>query len=105
MKGLGDMGHLLRQAKQLQEQLQSKQAEIQELKLAASAGGGMVTATVSGTGELIDLSLEREVVDPNDIEMLTDLIIAAVQQAQATARSKSEEILGPLAQGMGMPRP
>jgi len=105
MKGLGDMGQLLRQAKQLQEQFQHKQAEIQALRVSASAGGGMVTATVNGQGELADLKIEPEVVDPDDLEMLTDLVVAAVQQAQRTARKQAEELLGPLAQGMGIPVP
>jgi DNA-binding YbaB/EbfC family protein len=103
MKGLGDMGQLLRQAKQLQAQFQAKQAEIQALRVSASSGGGMVTATVSGQGDLIDVAVEREVVDPEDVEMLTDLLLAAVQQAQADARAKAEEILGPMTQGMGIP--
>ena len=63
----------------------------------------MVTATVTGQGELIDLALEREIVDPEDIDMLKDLVIAAVQEAQKKAQEVSQERLGPLAQGMGLP--
>ena len=103
MKGLGNMGNLMKQAKQLQEQLAQAQAEIAEMRVEASAGGGMVTATVNGKGELIDLAIEREVVDPEDIEMLADLVIAAVQESQRQASQKAEEHLGPLAQGFGMP--
>jgi len=103
VKGLGNMGNLMKQAKQLQEQLAQAQAEIAEMRVEASAGGGMVTATVNGKGELIDLAIEREVVDPEDIEMLADLVIAAVQESQRQASQKAEEHLGPLAQGFGMP--
>ena len=92
----------MKQAKQIQEQLEQAQAEIAEMRIETSAGGGMVTATVSGRGDLVDLSIEREVVDPDDTEMLVDLIIAAVQEAQQQAKSESEQRLGPLAQGFGL---
>ena len=103
MKNLGGMGNIMKQAKKLQEDLAKAQAEIAEMKVEASAGGGMVSATVTGQGELIGLSIEREVVDPEDIEMLTDLLVAAVQEAQQKAQALSQEKLGPLAQGMGLP--
>jgi DNA-binding YbaB/EbfC family protein len=97
------MGNIMKQARRLQEELAKAQAEIAEMKVEASAGGGMVTATVTGQGELIDLALEREIVDPEDIDMLKDLVIAAVQEAQKKAQEVSQERLGPLAQGMGLP--
>lgn len=103
MKNLGGMGNIMKQAKKLQEDLAKAQAEIAEMKVEASAGGGMVSATVTGQGELIGLAIEREVVDPEDIEMLTDLLVAAVQEAQQKAQALSQEKLGPLAQGMGLP--
>lgn len=103
MKGMGNMGNLMRQAKKLQEDLEKKQAEIAEMKIETSAGGGMVTATVNGRGELSNLSIEREVVDPEDVEMLVDLILAAVQEAQSNAQKKAQEMLGPLTQGMNIP--
>ena len=79
------------------------QAEIAEMKVEATAGGGMVTATVTGQGELVGLLIEKEVVDPEDIDMLTDLLIAAVQEAQQKAQTLSQEKLGPLTQGMNLP--
>ncbi len=100
MKGMGNMGHLMKQVKKLQEEMERKQAEINEMRLDASSGGGMVTATVNGRGKLHALKIEAEVIDPEDPEMLVDLILAAVQQAQRDAEEKSEELLGPLAQGM-----
>ena len=103
MKNLGGMGNIMKQARRLQEELEKAQAEIAEMKVEAAAGGGMVTATVTGQGELIGLVLEKEVVDPEDIDMLTDLLIAAVQEAQKKAQTLSQEKLGPLAQGMGLP--
>ena len=103
MKGLGNLGNLMKQAKQMQEELAKAQTEIAEMRIEASAGGGMVTATVNGKGELMDLAIEREVVDPEDVEMLADLVIAAVQESQRQASEKAEERLGPLTQGFGMP--
>lgn len=101
MKGLGN---LMRQAKQLQEELAKKQAEIAAMRIDASSGGGMVTATVNGRGELVNLAIEKEVVDPSDVEMLVDLVVAAVQEAQKTAKERTQETLGPLTQGMQLPR-
>ena len=103
MKGMPNMGNLMRQAKKLQENLEKKQAEIAEMKIEASSGGGMVTATVSGKGELLNLAIEKEVVDPEDVEMLVDLVVAAVQEAQKNAQQKAQEMLGPLTQGMNLP--
>ena len=103
MKNLGGMGNIMKQARRLQEDLEKAQAEIAKMQVAASAGGGMVTATVTGQGELIGLALEKEVVDPEDIDMLTDLLIAAVQEAQKKAQVLSQEKLGPLTQGMNLP--
>lgn len=103
MKNFGGMGNIMKQARRLQEELEKAQAEIAEMKVEATAGGGMVTATVTGKGDLIGLTLEKEIVDPEDIDMLTDLLIAAVQEAQNKAQALSQEKLGPLAQGMGLP--
>lgn len=103
MKGLGNLGNLMKQAKKLQEELEKKQAEIGEMKIEASSGGGMVTATVNGRGELLNVAIEKEVVDPDDVEMLVDLVIAAVQEAQKNAKEQAEEKLGPLTQGMPLP--
>ncbi len=103
MKGMGNLGNLMKQAKKLQQELERAQAEIAEMKVEASAGGGMVTAIVNGRGELLNLKIEREVVDPEDIEMLVDLIVAAVQEAQKNAAEKAQEKLSPLTQGMNIP--
>ena len=103
MKGMGNLGNLMKQAKKLQQELERAQAEIAEMKVEASAGGGMVTAVVNGRGELLNLKIEREVVDPEDVEMLVDLIVAAVQEAQKSAVENAQEKLGPLTQGMNLP--
>jgi DNA-binding YbaB/EbfC family protein len=103
VKGLGNLGHLMKQAKQMQEELAKTQEEIAKLRVSGTSGGGMVTAIVSGAGELAGLQIEREVIDPEDPEMLVDLIVAAVQDAQRRAKTEAEERLGPLAQGFGLP--
>jgi len=103
VKGAGGFGNLMKQAKRLQEEMERAQTEIAAMRIEASAGGGMVTATVSGQGDLANLKIEREVVDPDDVEMLIDLIVAAVQEAQANAKQAAQEKLGPLAQGMNLP--
>jgi len=99
---MGNLGNLMKQAKRLQEELERTQAEIAEMKVSATVGGGMVSATVNGRGDLADLSIEREVIDPEESEMLVDLIIAAVQEAQKDAREAAEKRLGPMAQGFGL---
>lgn len=101
MKGVGNLAGLMKQAKKLQEDFERAQAEIAALRITAASGGGMVSATVNGKGELVGLSLEREVVDPADVEMLADLVVAAVQEAQRQAQEAAQVTLGPLAQGLG----
>jgi DNA-binding YbaB/EbfC family protein len=103
VKGTGGFGNLMKQAKRIQEEMERAQAEIAEMRVEASAGGGMVTATVTGQGDLTHLRIEREVVDPDDVEMLIDLIIAAVQEAQSNAREAAQHKLGPLTQGLNLP--
>lgn len=97
------MGNIMKQAKKLQEDLEKKQAEIAEMKIEASSGGGMVSAIVNGRGELLNLAIEKEVIDPDDVEMLVDLVVAAVQEAQKNAQERSSELLGPLTQGLNLP--
>lgn len=103
MRGMANLGNLVKQAKRLQEELEKTQAEIATMKVEASSGGGMVKATVNGRGELVDLVIEKDVVDPTDVEMLVDLVIAAVKEAQKKAQGLAEEKLGPLTRGMNLP--
>jgi len=103
VKAPGGFGNLMKQAKRLQEEMERAQAEIADMRIEATAGGGMVTATVSGQGDLVNLKIEREVVDPDDVEMLIDLVVAAVQEAQGNAKGAAQEKLGPLAQGLNLP--
>ncbi len=95
--------HLLQQAQQLQEQLVNAQAELAEAEVTGAAGGGLVTATVSGSGELKSLDIDPSVVDPEDVETLADLVVAAVRSATAEAKRVGEQKLGPIAGGLGGP--
>lgn len=104
--GTPDMSQLLQQAQQMQEQLMSAQAELAEAEVQGTAGGGLVTATVSGVGELRSLHIKPEAVDPDDTETLADLVVAAVHDATNNAQTVASEKLGPLSNmlgGGGMP--
>jgi nucleoid-associated protein EbfC len=98
----GDMSGLLAQAQAMQEQLMNAQQELAELQVEGSAGGGLVTATVTGAGELVGLVIKPEAVDPDDAETLADLIVAAVRDATNTAQAVAASKLGPLAGGLGI---
>jgi nucleoid-associated protein EbfC len=98
----GDMSGLLAQAQAMQEQLMNAQQELAELQVEGSAGGGLVTATVTGAGELVGLVIKPEAVDPDDTETLADLIVAAVRDATNRAQAVAASKLGPLAGGLGI---
>ena len=87
----GNMNNLLKQAQKMQEQMQKQAEELGEKTFAAAAGGGAVEATVNGKKELLSLKIDPEAVDPEDVEMLEDTIVAAVNEAikKAEADSKS----------------
>jgi DNA-binding YbaB/EbfC family protein len=98
----GDMSGLLAQAQAMQEQLLNAQQELAEMEVEGSAGGGLVTATVTGAGELVGLVIKPEALDPEDTETLADLILAAVRDATNKAQAVAASKLGPLAGGLGM---
>jgi DNA-binding YbaB/EbfC family protein len=98
-----DLGALMRQAQQLQANVQKAQEELATMTVDASAGGGMVTATVNGQFELVKLVVDKAVVDPSDVGMLQDLIIAAINQANAKMRETSKEKMAGLMGGMNIP--
>ncbi|HEU5355289.1 MAG TPA: YbaB/EbfC family nucleoid-associated protein [Actinocrinis sp.] len=96
------MGSLLQQAQQMQQQMEEAQRALGERKVTGSAGGGLVTATVTGLGELVDLKISPEAADPQDTETLADLVIAAVQAANEEAEKLQKDKLGPLGALGGM---
>jgi DNA-binding YbaB/EbfC family protein len=99
--GPPNMQQLMKQAQKMQEQLMAAQAELADATVEGSAGGGMVKATVSGSGELVSLTIDPSVVDPEDVETLTDLVVAAVRDASRAAQDLTAEKMGPLAGGLG----
>jgi DNA-binding YbaB/EbfC family protein len=99
--GMPDMQQILQQAQAMQEQLMSAQEELANAEATGSAGGGLVTAVVSGTGELKSVTIDPKVVDPEDVETLADLIVAAVRDAGGKANKLASEAMGPLAGGLG----
>jgi nucleoid-associated protein EbfC len=96
-----DMSSLLAQAQAMQSQLMEAQANLERQEVEGSAGGGLVTALVSGTGELLSLTINRAAVDPDDTETLADLIVAAVRDASENAKELAAQAMGPLAGGLG----
>ena len=98
----GDMSGLLAQAQAMQEQFLNAQEELAEMQIEGCAGGDLVTATVTGSGELLGLVIKPEAVDPSDTETLADLVVAAVRDATNKAQAVAASKLGPLAGGLGM---
>ncbi|MGW1513704.1 YbaB/EbfC family nucleoid-associated protein [Streptomyces sp. NPDC002394] len=99
--GQPNMQQLLQQAQKMQQDLARAQAELAATEVDGQAGGGLVKATVTGSGELRGLVIDPKAVDPEDTETLADLIVAAVQAANENAQQLQQTKLGPLAQGMG----
>ena len=95
----GNMNNLMKQAQRMQRQVEETTKELEEKEYSASAGGGAVTVTVSGKKEVLSVKLAEEVVDPDDIEMLQDLIVAATNEALQAAMSKLTGGLGGLGGG------
>jgi nucleoid-associated protein EbfC len=103
-----DLSQLMQQAQQMQEQLASAGEELADAEVTGSAGGGLVTVTLSGTGEVKAIKINPSAVDPDDVETLEDLIVAALHAAAEEQQQLAEQKLGPLAGGIpggfpGMP--
>ena len=101
--GMGNIQQLMQQAQRMQQQMAQKQAELAEKTVTAQSGGGMVTATVNGAHELLELSIDPDVIDPEDKEILEDMVVAAVNQAMQQAEEMAQQELGKLAGGMNIP--
>ena len=103
--GMGNMNNLMKQAQRMQRQMEEAQKELETREVSASSGGGAVTATVSGTKELLSVKIDPDAVDPDDVEMLEDMIVAAVNEAlrkmDEEARASLSRFTGGLPGGMG----
>jgi DNA-binding YbaB/EbfC family protein len=98
-----NMQQLLKQAQKMQQQMVSAQQELAETEVSGTAGGGLVTATVTGAGEVLGVKIDPKAVDPDDVESLEDLVVAAIRDASRAAAALAEQTMGPLTQGMGGP--
>ncbi|HEY7599695.1 MAG TPA: YbaB/EbfC family nucleoid-associated protein [Candidatus Limnocylindrales bacterium] len=97
------MGNLAKMAQQMQAEMARVQSELDALRLDGSAGGGAVRAVVSGRNELLELHIEREVIDPDDAEMLADLVTAAVNDGLRQVKERTEQMMGRVTGGMRLP--
>lgn len=97
----GNMNNLMKQAQRMQRQMEETTKELEEKEYSASAGGGAVTVTVSGKKEILSVKLSEEVVDPDDIEMLEDLIVAATNEALRKVEEEATSAMSKLTGGLG----
>lgn len=97
----GNMNNLMKQAQKMQKQMEEKTKELEEKQWEATSGGGAVTVTVSGKKEVLSVKLTEEVVDPDDIEMLEDLIVAATNEALRKMEDESNQVMGSITGGLG----
>ena len=97
--GSPNMQALLKQAQAMQAQMAEAQEKLAATELTGTAGGGLVTVTVSGSGEITALKIDAKAVDPDDVETLEDLVLAAIRDGQAQASELGEQTMGPVAGG------
>ena len=103
MLGRGGMGNIMKQAQMMQKRMAQMQQELEERRIEATSGGGMVKAVVSGKQQLISLTIDPKAVDPEDVEMLQDLVVAAVSEALKQSQKMSEEEMGKITGGLNLP--
>ncbi len=103
MKGLGNIGDIMKQAQNMQKKMEDIKANLQERVVDATSGGGMVTAQMNGKLELLSIKIDKEVVDPEDIQMLEDLVLAAVSQVVKKAQDIYQTEMNKLAGGVNIP--
>jgi DNA-binding YbaB/EbfC family protein len=97
------MKEMMRQAQLLQKKMARLQEELAAKEIEASVGGGMVRAVANGKPEIVSISIEKEVVDPDDVEMLQDLVVSAVNEALSRAKEMSDAEMGKITGGLKMP--
>ena len=99
--GQPNMQQIMKQAQKMQQQVATAQAELAEAELTGTAGGGLVTVRLTGLGEFKAVKIDPKAVDPDDVETLEDLILAAVHNGTEAVRQLTEEKMGPVTGGMG----
>ncbi len=99
----GGMGNMMKQVQQMQAKMAQMQAELENAELEASAGGGMVKVVVNGKNEIKSITIDPEVVNPEDVEMLQDLIVAALNQARVKTQEMQQQQMSSLTGGLSIP--
>lgn len=103
MRGMGNMQNMMKQMQKMQKKMAEAQEELGQKTLEGTAGGGMVTVTVTGHKEVVDVKINPEAVDPDDVEMLQDLILAAVNDAMKKIDELTNSTMGQFTKGMNLP--
>ncbi|HHV37186.1 MAG TPA: YbaB/EbfC family nucleoid-associated protein [Candidatus Cloacimonetes bacterium] len=103
LPGGKNMNQLMKQAQKMQQEMMKSQQELEETVFEASSGGGMVTIEMNGSHEIVSVKIDPEVVDPDDVEMLEDLILAAFQEVHKKVSETTGELMGKLTGGMKIP--
>ena len=101
--GMPNMNNMIKQAQKMQAEMEKMQAEMEDAKYEATAGGGVVAVTVSGKKELLSVKISPEACDPEDVEMLEDLVLVAVNDAMKKADEASASQMGKITGGMNIP--
>ncbi|WP_042354687.1 YbaB/EbfC family nucleoid-associated protein [Bacillus rubiinfantis] len=101
--GMGNMQNMMKQMQKMQKKMAEAQEKLGEEKIEGTAGGGMVTVVVTGHKEVVDVQIKPEAVDPDDIEMLQDLVLAAVNDALKKADELTNNTMGQFTKGMNLP--
>lgn len=97
------LGNIMKQAQQMQQKIARLQQELEGREIEATAGGGMVTAVVNGKQQLLSVKIEQAVVDPDDVEMLEDLVMAAINEALKQSQEMMQQEMGKVTGGMNLP--
>ncbi|MBM7656459.1 DNA-binding YbaB/EbfC family protein [Neobacillus cucumis] len=101
--GMGNMQNMMKQMQKMQKKMAEAQEELGQQKIEGTAGGGMVTVIVTGHKEVVDVQIKPEAVDPDDVEMLQDLVLAAVNDALKKADELTNNTMGQFTKGMNLP--
>ena len=101
--GMGGMNNLMKQAQKMQKQMEQMQKELEEKEFVASVGGGAVTVTANGKKDILAINIKPEVVDEDDVEMLEDLVLSAVNEALRNAEQETANQMGKVTGGMNIP--
>ena len=99
----GNMGNMMKQVQKMQKDMEKMQADMDQMEVEASAGGGVVTAKVNGKKELVEIKIDESIVDPEDVDMLEDLVMAAINEAMRIAEEKMSKEMQKLTGGMNIP--